>query len=60
MVQAEPWIRERIEQVVSERSLSFHRKQAHIRFASLGTHSTVLGAAYAAISGFFSKDRVTW
>lgn len=60
MTQAEKWIRTAIERVVTQRSLSFHRKQVQIRFAALGTHSTVLGTAYGAISAFLSKDRVTW
>jgi predicted NBD/HSP70 family sugar kinase len=59
MTRAEKWIRNPIERVVVGRSLPYHRKQAQIRFASLDTHSAVLGAASYAISAFFSKDRVT-
>ncbi|PYI53574.1 ROK family transcriptional regulator [Paenibacillus flagellatus] len=59
MTRAEPWIRNAIERVVSMRSLPFHRRQAQIRFASLDTHSAVLGAAHYAISAFFAKERVT-
>ncbi|MDF2661728.1 MAG: hypothetical protein K0Q94_4519 [Paenibacillus sp.] len=59
MTRAEPWIRSSIERVVTSRSLPFHRKQAQIRFASLDTHSTVLGSVYDAISAFFSKDRIS-
>jgi len=59
MTRAEKWIRPAIERVVRERALPFHRRQVDIRFASLDTHSTVLGAAYCAISAFFAKDRVT-
>lgn len=59
MTRAEQWIRNPIERVLASRSLSFSRQQAQIRFASLDTRSTVLGAAHHAISAFFSKDRVT-
>lgn len=59
MSRAEPWIRNPIERTVAQRSLAFSRRQAHIRFASRGTRSTVLGAAHLAIAAFFAKDRVT-
>ncbi|TNJ68037.1 ROK family transcriptional regulator [Paenibacillus hemerocallicola] len=59
MTRAEQWIRNPIERAVAHRSLPYSRQQAQIRFASLDTHSAVLGAAHHAISAFFSKDRVT-
>ncbi|GAA3407908.1 ROK family transcriptional regulator [Paenibacillus hodogayensis] len=60
MVLAEPWIRTAIERTVSARALPFHRRQAQIRFASLGERSAVMGAAFSAVTAFLSKDRVTW
>lgn len=57
MSRAEKWLRSSVERVVAQRSLPYHRRQVQIRFASLGMHSTVLGAAYRAISSFFTKDR---
>ncbi|MEF3303048.1 ROK family transcriptional regulator [Paenibacillus sp. GYB003] len=59
MTLAEPWIRSAVERVVAARSLPFHRRQAQIRFASLGDRSTVSGAAFVAVSAFLTKDRVT-
>lgn len=59
MTRAEKWIGNSLERVVSQRALPFHRKPLQIRFASLDTYSTVLGAAHYAISAFFDKDRVT-
>lgn len=59
MTRAEPWIRGTIDRVVAARALPFHRKQAQIRFAALGTRSVVSGAAYSAVSVFLSKDRVS-
>ncbi|MFD0620268.1 ROK family protein [Paenibacillus sp. GCM10027629] len=56
---AERYITSAIQQTVASRSLSYHRKHTTIRFAQLETRSTLLGAAYYAISGFFSKDRAT-
>ncbi|OPA80913.1 ROK family protein [Paenibacillus selenitireducens] len=59
MMRAERWITSAIQQTVATRSLSYHRKHSSIRFAQLETRSTLLGAAYYAISGFFSKDRAS-
>lgn len=59
MVRAETWVRNSIQRAVRQRSLPYHREGLDIRFAELKTHSTVLGAAYYAISAFLFKDRVT-
>lgn len=59
MMRAERWIMSAVQQTVATRSLSYHRKHTAIKFAQLDTRSTLLGAAYYAISGFFAKDRAS-
>ncbi|NEW09182.1 ROK family transcriptional regulator [Paenibacillus sp. SYP-B3998] len=59
IVQAQSWIESAIQRTVSARSLPYHRNQVKVQFAHLDKHSTVLGAAFYAISGFLSKDRVS-
>lgn len=59
MSRAEPYLAESIRKTVAERSLPYHHQGLQIQFARLGNHSTVLGAAYYAISQFFDKDKVS-
>lgn len=56
---AREWIQDTIEQVVSKRTLPYHRERMEIRFAELGSRSTVIGAAYSAISNFLGPVRVS-
>lgn len=56
---ARNWIQDTIEQVVSKRTLPYHRERMEIRFAELGSRSTVIGAAYSAISYFLGPVRVS-
>lgn len=56
---AREWIQDTIEQVVSKRTLPYHRERMEIRFAELGSRSTVIGAAYSAISHFLGPVRVS-
>ncbi|MFD2612521.1 ROK family protein [Paenibacillus gansuensis] len=58
IIHAAPWLEQAVRTSVEERALSFHRSGLSLEFARLGDRSTVLGAAFSAISGFFSKDRV--
>lgn len=59
LADAREWIQDTIEQVVSKRTLPYHRERMEIRFAELGSRSTVIGAAYSAISQFLGPVRVS-
>ncbi|WPP40788.1 ROK family transcriptional regulator [Paenibacillus hunanensis] len=59
MRQAEPWIAPHVEAVVSQRTLPYHRQKLVIQYSELGEQSTVIGAAYAAISQFLGRVRVS-
>ncbi|ANA79495.1 ROK family protein [Paenibacillus glucanolyticus] len=56
---ARPWIEETLQQVVAQRTLPYHRELMEIRFAELGSRSTLIGAAYSAISQFLGPVRVS-
>ncbi|MFC7678491.1 ROK family protein [Paenibacillus sp. GCM10028914] len=56
---AREWIEKTMQQVVSQRTLPYHRERMEIRFAELGSRSTVIGAAYLAISQFLGPVRVS-
>lgn len=56
---ARPWIEETLQQVVAERTLPYHRERMEIRFSELGSRSTMMGAAYSAISQFLEPVRVS-
>lgn len=59
MRQAEPWIAPYVEEIVSQRTLPYHRQKLVIQYSELGEQSTVIGAAYAAISQFLGRVRVS-
>lgn len=59
LADAREWIQDTIEQVVSKRTIPYHRERMEIRFAELGSRSTVIGAAYSAISQFLGPVRVS-
>jgi len=56
---ARPWIEDTLQQVVAERTLPYHRELMEIRFSELGSRSTMIGAAYSAISQFLGPVRVS-
>ena len=59
MRQAEPWIAPHVQTVVSQRTLPYHRQKLVIQYSELGDQSAVIGAAYAAISQFLGRVRVS-
>ncbi|NMO97257.1 ROK family transcriptional regulator [Paenibacillus lemnae] len=59
LADARPWIAGAMETVVSQRTLPYHREVMEITFAELGSRSTVIGAAYSAISLFLGPVRVS-
>lgn len=56
---ARAWLEDTMQQVVAQRTLPYHRERMEIRFAELGSRSTVIGAAYSAISQFLGPVRVS-
>ncbi|GAE09372.1 sulfite reductase [Paenibacillus sp. JCM 10914] len=56
---ARAWLEPTLRQVVAKRTLPYHRELMEIRFAQLGSRSTMIGAAYSAISQFLSPVRVS-
>lgn len=56
---ARAWIGDTLKQVVAERTLPYHKELMEIRFAELGSSSTMIGAAYSAISQFLGPVRVS-
>ncbi|MDQ0494998.1 ROK family transcriptional regulator [Paenibacillus brasilensis] len=59
LAEARPWLEERMREVIDERALPYHRRQLQIRFSTLGSRSTMLGAAYAATAPFLGCVRVS-
>jgi predicted NBD/HSP70 family sugar kinase len=55
MSRAERWIGGPLRATVTRRTLSYHRERMRILFAELSDRSAVRGAAYYAISRFFTK-----
>ncbi|UVI28855.1 ROK family transcriptional regulator [Paenibacillus spongiae] len=55
MSRAKPWIGGALQDAVASRTLSYHRERLRILFAELNEQSAVRGAAYEAISRFFTK-----
>ncbi|WP_258881570.1 ROK family protein [Paenibacillus sp. sptzw28] len=55
MSRAEAWIGAAVREAVDRRTLSYHRERLRILFAELSEQSAVRGAAYYAISRFFTK-----
>ncbi|OMF23508.1 ROK family protein [Paenibacillus sp. FSL H8-0548] len=55
MSRAAEWLEPAIQAAVDQRTLSYHRERMHILFAELQDQSAVRGAAYYAISTFFTK-----
>lgn len=49
------WLEPAIQAAVDRRTLQYHRERMRILFAELGEQSAVRGAAYYAISSFFTK-----
>ncbi|WP_054956903.1 ROK family protein [Paenibacillus dakarensis] len=56
---ARDWLQKPMQEVVSQRTLPYHRERMEVRFAELGSRSTVIGAAYSATSHFLGPVRVS-
>lgn len=59
MTMAQPWLEKPIHDELNRRLLPYYREQLDVQFSRLRTDSTVLGAAYVAISNFFDKRTVS-
>lgn len=59
MRQAEPWIDPYVQDMVSRRTLPYHRQKLVIQYSELGDQSTVIGTAYMAVSQFLGRVKVT-
>lgn len=59
LAEARPWLEQRMREVIDQRALPYHRRQLQIRFSTLGSRSTMLGAAYAATAPFLGRVRVS-
>ncbi|KAF6577155.1 ROK family transcriptional regulator [Paenibacillus sp. EKM212P] len=59
LAEARPWLEQSMRDVIDERALPYHRRQLQIRFSTLGSRSTMLGAAYAATAPFLGRVRVS-
>lgn len=59
LAEAGPWLEQSMREVINERALPYHRRQLQIRFSTLGSRSTMLGAAYAATAPFPGRVRVS-
>ncbi|MEC0183882.1 ROK family transcriptional regulator [Paenibacillus peoriae] len=59
LAEARPWLEQSMREVIDERALPYHRRQLQIRFSTLGSRSTMLGAAYAATAPFLGRVRVS-
>lgn len=55
MSRAKAWLEEAVQSSVTRRTLPYHRERLRILFAELQDQSAVRGAAYYAISKFFTK-----
>ncbi|GLX66203.1 ROK family transcriptional regulator [Paenibacillus glycanilyticus] len=55
MSRAEAWLEDAVQNSVARRTLPYHRERLKILFAELQDQSAVRGAAYYAISKFFTK-----
>ncbi|WP_442956387.1 ROK family transcriptional regulator [Paenibacillus sp. YIM B09110] len=55
MSRAKTWLEQSVQAAVDRRTLSYHRERLLILFAELQDQSAVRGAAYYAISKFFTK-----
>ncbi|CAM3185169.1 ROK family transcriptional regulator [Paenibacillus lupini] len=55
MSRAKTWLEEAVQSSVARRTLPYHRERLKILFAELQDQSAVRGAAYYAISKFFTK-----
>jgi predicted NBD/HSP70 family sugar kinase len=55
MSRAKTWLEEAVQTSVARRTLPYHRERLKILFAELQDQSAVRGAAYYAISKFFTK-----
>ncbi|MCM3630506.1 ROK family transcriptional regulator [Paenibacillus glycanilyticus] len=55
MSRAKSWLEEAVQSSVTRRTLPYHRERLRILFAELQDQSAVRGAAYYAISKFFTK-----
>ncbi|NIK70880.1 ROK family transcriptional regulator [Paenibacillus sp. BK720] len=55
MSRAQRWLEEAVQTSVTRRTLPYHRERLRILFAELQDQSAVRGAAYYAISKFFTK-----
>ncbi|MFK4303653.1 putative NBD/HSP70 family sugar kinase [Paenibacillus sp. RC254] len=59
LAEARTWLEQSMREVIDERALPYHRRQLQIRFSTLGSRSTMLGAAYAATAPFLGRVRVS-
>ncbi|WCT55161.1 ROK family protein [Paenibacillus kyungheensis] len=59
MRQAEPWIDQYLQEVVSRRTLPYHRQKLIIQYSELQDQSTVIGTAYMAVSQFLGRVKVS-
>lgn len=57
--EARTWLEAPLQDIVAQRTLPYHRRELNIRFAQLGSRSTMLGAAYTAISAYLGHVRVS-
>ncbi|AOZ93469.1 ROK family protein [Paenibacillus crassostreae] len=59
LAEAKEWLESPLQSVVAQRTLPYHRSQLQVQFSALGSHSTMLGASYAAVSQFLGRVRVS-
>lgn len=53
---AERWLSRTLQETVEHRALPIQRRSATVRFSSLSSHSTALGASFMAVSAFLKKS----
>jgi predicted NBD/HSP70 family sugar kinase len=58
MALLENWITNPINRILTERLSTYHRSNTHIRFSSLGTYSSALGASSFSIAKFLSEQKL--
>lgn len=58
MALLENWITNPINRILTERLSTYHRSNTNIRFSSLGTYSSALGASSFSIAKFLSEQRL--
>lgn len=58
MALLENWITNPINRILTERLSTYHRSNTNIRFSSLGTYSSALGASSFSIAKFLSEQKL--